>query len=200
MLLTGLLKISEWAVFGGWLILLGLYVSGMFTSVSLLLELGETFGTLAFALYIATLIPSMVRRLKIRELFPIMSMFLPFRRQFGVLMFITAFIHQSFTTMLPALVLVEFDFAKFPSPLMARQIFGYIAWWLLFPLWLTSNDLAIKKMGKWWKILHKLTYVALFIIMMHVALVGGWNYVFALLVIVIGNVVGLIKSFYGKKS
>jgi len=194
MTITRGLKIADWLVILGWLVTTYFYSSGWMRDVQLLIGIGRSLGTAAFFLYIATLIPSMIRRLQIRQLLPIMSILLPFRRQFGVLMFLTAFVHQSFTTVLPYLVFVDFDFAQLPPPLLARHITGFAAWWLLFPLWLTSNDLAVKKLGKWWKRLHKLTYAALFLIMAHVALVSSWWYVAVLITILAGNFWALVGN------
>ena len=193
-LLTRVLKISEWLVLIGYFVIWGMYSSGQLKSVSLLLDMGRKLGTTAFIFYVLTLLPSMARRLKFPQLFPIMSILLPFRRQFGVLMFLTAFAHQGFTTILPNLVFIDFDYSKLALQLLAHHIIGYVAWWLLFPLWLSSTDLAIKKLGKWWKRIHKLTYVAIFAIMAHVALTNSWLYVAILAAILLGNGWALAKK------
>ena len=193
-LITRVLKISEWAVLIGYFVIWGMYSSGQLKSVSLLLDMGRKLGTAAFIFYVLTLLPSMIRRLKYPQLFPIMSMLLPFRRQFGVLMFLVAFAHQGFTTMLPYLVQIDFDYSKFQPLLLAHHITGFIAWWLLFPLWLTSNDLAIKYTGKWWKRIHKVTYVAIFAIMAHLVLVEHWLYAVVLISILVANGWGLLRN------
>lgn len=193
-LITRTLGVVLWFVLLGWLTLSYLYSSGRLTDVALLLDIGRKLGTISFFLYVLTLIPGLLRRLRIAGLMPVMTVLMLFRRQFGVLMFVTASVHQSFTTILPYLVVVNFDLTKFPPPLLTLHLTGLAAWWLLLPLWLTSNDVAVKKLGKWWKILHKLTYVALFFIMIHVALVNHWIYALLLGLIVVGNVWGLIRK------
>ncbi len=191
-LITRILKISEWLVIIGYFAIWGLYNSGQLKSVSLLLDIGRKLGTFAFVFYVLTLLPSMIRRLKFPKLFPIMSILLPFRRQFGVLMFLVAFAHQGFTTVLPSLVFIDFDYSKLAPQLSSHHIAGYAAWWLLFPLWLTSNDAAIKYTGKWWKRIHKLTYVAIFAIMAHLVLVEHWMYAVVLGGILAANGWGLV--------
>jgi len=148
MLLTRLLKIAVWLVVLGYLVVWGLYASGQVKSVALLSEWGRKLGTISFVFYMLTLLPSMVRRLKFPRLLPVMSILLPFRRQFGVLMFLTAFAHQGFTTILPNLVFIDFEYSKLALQLSAHHIAGFVAWWLLFPLWLTSNDASVKYLGK----------------------------------------------------
>lgn len=199
-LLTRLLGVSEWLVIIGYMAIWGLYSAGELKSVALLHEMGHTLGTLTFVFYVLTLLPSMIRRLKFPKLFPIMSILLPFRRQFGVLMFLVAFAHQGFTTVLPSLIFVDFDYSKLAPQLSAHHIAGYAAWWLLFPLWLTSNDAAIKYTGKWWKRIHKLTYVAIFAIMAHLALVDHWLYAVVLGGILVANGWGLVRGRSSKTS
>jgi len=193
-IITRLLSIASWLLLLTWFGAYWLYSIGKTSDVSLLLDIGRKLGTLAFGSYVLTLLPGMIKRLKYAVLMPIMSILLPFRRQFGVLMFITAFVHQYFTTTLPYLVLIDFNFSKFTPQLLTHQIVGFLAWWLLLPLWLTSNDLAVKKLGKWWKRIHRLTYVAIFLIMAHVALVDHWLYAVILVGILMGNGWGLVRE------
>lgn len=150
-----------------------------------LVDLGSKLGVAALSLYVATLLPSIITRLQWYPLVtqPFASILLPFRRHFGNMMFIAAWLHMSLTTTLPQLVNNGFDTSKIE--LLLFQWMGQIAWWLLFPLWITSNDLSQRFMGKWWKRIHKLTYIAMFFIFLHVALLQEG------LVIVIGSVVVL---------
>jgi methionine sulfoxide reductase heme-binding subunit len=125
-------------------------------------NLGLNFGQLALISYLITLIPGILTRLKIQPLIGVLIT--PFRRHFGITMFLSAWAHLSLTTTFPLLS------QGLPLVLMLPQIVGLIGWWLLFPLWLTSNDWSQKKLGPKWKMLHKLTYIALFFIFFHVAL------------------------------
>ncbi|MDA1079501.1 MAG: hypothetical protein O2840_02310, partial [bacterium] len=58
----------------------------------------------------------------------------------------------------------------------------------------TSNDLAIKYTGKWWKRIHKVTYVAIFAIMAHLVLVEHWLYAVVLISILVANGWGLLRN------
>lgn len=123
--------------------------------------LGIRFGYIALLFYLLTLLPGIFSRLQWLPLLGVMMM--PFRRHFGIIMFICAFIHQAFTTTVPTLA-----FGAALS-LGGAKIFGFLALVVLFPLWLTSNDVSQKYLGRKWKILHRLTYLALFLIFLHVA-------------------------------
>ena len=47
-------------------------------------------------------------------------------------------------------------------------ISGFLALLLTLFLLVTSNDWAVKKMGKWWKRLHRLVYVIFVLVVVHV--------------------------------
>lgn len=157
--------------------------------VWILFNWGPIFGQLAVGLYVLTLIPGIIVRLKWWSAItqPIGLSLMLFRRHFGILMFILAFIHLTFSSTLPYLALYNFQPPALPA-LRSFEIMGAIGWALLFPLWLTSNDWAVKKLGRWWKREHRLTYVALFFIFTHVALQGGLG---AIALAVTGILVGL---------
>lgn len=161
--------------------------------VAYLFELGPLLGQVSIALYITTLMPGIITRLQFlpKVTQPIASIILPFRRHVGILMFITAFVHMSFTTSLPYFAGYNFDPPTVFPPLEPYQAVGLIGWLLLFPMWLTSNDFAVKKLGKWWNRIHRATYVALFLIFGHVALQGQakWSIVMA------AAAVGLVASW-----
>ncbi len=55
---------------------------------------------------------------------------------------------------------------NFPSYL----IFGFLALILTIPLTLTSSTWAMKKMGKYWKMLHRTVYLILIFTVLHVVL------------------------------
>lgn len=128
-------------------------------------ELGRRFGYIGLIFYLLTLIPGILSRLRWLPLVGVMIT--PFRRHLGILMFACAFLHQAFTTVVPSFV--------FNVPInltistMNPRIFGVLALVVLFPLWLTSNDQSQKYLGKNWKLLHRLTYIALLLIFLHVA-------------------------------
>ncbi len=166
--------------------------------VWILFNWGSIFGQIAIGLYVMTLLPGVITRLKWWSAItkPIGLILMLFRRHFGILMFILAFIHLTFSSTLPYLALYNFQSPGLPA-LRSFEIMGAIGWALLFPLWLTSNDWAVKKLGRWWKRLHRLTYVALFFIFTHVALQGG---VGAVLLGATGIMVALSWVVFWRKS
>lgn len=126
--------------------------------------LGGKFGILSVCLYILTLLPGIMTRLKLLP--AVSSSLMLFRRHLGISMFLSAFVHSSLTTSLPILGL------GLPLRFTDHQLLGMGSIAVLFPLWLTSNDLSKKYLGTKWKLLHKLTYLALALIFAHVALVS----------------------------
>lgn len=162
-------------------------------------QVGKLLGLLSLILFCITLLPGIFTRLKIwtEVTLLIATIITPLRRNLGILMFITAFVHMSLSLSLPfvALQLVSTPsllsltpgqkltaiLSAFPPPLRLFEQVAVIGWILLLPVWLTSNDLAQKKLGKWWKRLQRLTYVVIWFIMGHVALQGSiWTVVVGL--------------------
>lgn len=163
----------ESAFFWFEIMLVGIWIVGAFIIVSntmnafTLYEVGAKFGIVSLGFYLTTLIPGILTRLK---LFPILGVLLQtYRRHFGISMFLSAFVHMGFTTTLPSLAT-----GRIPVILGSPTIWGFIAFVLLFPLWLTSNDFSQKRLGKRWKLLHRLTYLALFFIFLHQVFFNKW--------------------------
>lgn len=128
-------------------------------------DIGANLGTVAFGLYCVTLIPGILKRFRF---FPILqAMIMPFRRHIGVLMFLTAILHMSFTTTILLFFTPPIDF----SVIMTHQVLGFVAVCALFPLWVTSNDYSVRTLKRNWTLLHKLTYVACLFIFLHLTFV-----------------------------
>ncbi|NCN24266.1 MAG: hypothetical protein COU65_02225 [Candidatus Pacebacteria bacterium CG10_big_fil_rev_8_21_14_0_10_42_12] len=192
--ITLLFVIAEWSILALVVLAVLVYKSGNGLSLIFLDEAGKKFGTLGFILYVFTLLPSLIRRLKLTTIQPIGTTLMVFRRHLGILMFLSIYTHQFFTTTLIALVIAKFNFANFAPNLLIHHIVGYIALGILFPLWLTSNDFSVKKMGKWWKVLHRFTYLAMFFIMIHVALVGEPLYAITLGMIAVLEIIARFRK------
>lgn len=128
----------------------------------LLYNLGKKFGEAAMIFYLVGLYPGILKRIELLTSLRVAAAL--FKRHLGVTMFLFSFNHYMFTTLLTSLVL-----GGIPT-LSPHAVFGFFALIVLFPLWLTSNNWAQMKMGKFWKMLHRLTYVALCLLFMHVAL------------------------------
>ncbi len=136
----------------------------------------KTLGSISLVLFILTLLPGIVRRFKLISTswgkFIIQAL-LPIRRQLGISMFITAFAHN-----------IGLNFETFqrafetgvPPELAPFKILGIIAFYLLVPLFVTSNKFSTRILKAWWKRLHRLTYIIGWLIFGHVALQGiSWQ-------------------------
>ena len=121
-------------------------------------------GQISFVLFCTAITPGIIKRLGILTQLQISLML--FRRQFGVTMYLMALNHMAFMFAIPIFLAPIFEF----PPLNSFLLYGVASVSLLLPLWVTSNDWSVKKMGKWWKILHGLIYIAVFTIFMHVGL------------------------------
>lgn len=155
-------------------------------------ELGGKFGQLTVVLFIIALIPGILSRLGILRV--VESMLTLFRRQIGILSFFTALMHSSFSFTL--------QFAtKGLSPLPAilkYQLAAFIAFNILMILWMTSNDLSMKFMGKWWKYLQRLSYVAAIALVFHTIKVES-NWALPLMGLILLEAGSWIYAFVNKK-
>ncbi len=168
------------ALFALEIVLLLIWFLALFTALNnpqqvfVVLEIGGKLGTASLLLFSLTLLPGIIMRLKMvpKISLPIATLITPFRRHLGILMFITAFVHMSFSSTLPyiAIQLLSTGKVVFPPPFRLFEQIALIAWWLLLPVWLTSNDFSKKLLGRKWKTLQRLTYLALWLIFIHVAL------------------------------
>lgn len=159
-----------WAYY---VLLVALYVIGvpLFTllpqNFNDLLAIGGKFGTLSVFFYALTLLPGILKRLQI---FPVTQVTLMlFRRQFGISMFLLAINHSGYSLLFPSIALT----GVLPTVFSFREILGTLAEIVLFPLFITSNDLSVRRLGAWWNTVHKLTYVAIVFIFGHIVLLGG---------------------------
>ena len=117
-----------------------------------------------------------------------------FRRHLGILMYLTMFVHMSWTTTLPLISLFGYDPSNYPM-LATFQLVGVATALVLLPLFLTSNDLAVKKLGPWWKRIHTLTYIAMFLIFTHVALIEKSKWIVVMAVTIMAWVFSWITYF-----
>ncbi|PIR62009.1 MAG: hypothetical protein COY81_03845 [Candidatus Pacebacteria bacterium CG_4_10_14_0_8_um_filter_43_12] len=170
-MITTLFITFELAVIIGWFLIYFTALTDYPSVVGIIFKYGKKLGEISLILYCLTLIPGIISRLQWLPSLtrPIGSSIMIYRRHIGILMFLLAFVHMTFTTFLPYYALFEFNPPGFP-PFATHQVASLITMALLFPMWLTSNDYSQKKLGKWWKRLHRLTYLAMFGIFGHVAL------------------------------
>lgn len=119
-----------------------------------------------------------------------------FRRQVGISVFLLAFTHYSIVRLLPVLSgQVPFQF-----PYSLFEMFGFFAFCILALMYVTSNNLSMAKLGPWWKKLHRLVYVVLWLLVFHTALqrISIWSvmiFVFAL-----AETVSLVYMYFKNKK
>ncbi len=157
-------KLAMYLIFAS--LFLSLFI-GLKNDQSLWSEYGALCGKIAVFLYITTLIPGILKRLnlasKIKDLYILLN---ALRRSIGILTFLFIWYHFLFLIGLGSILS-----GQIYTPSTLFEIFGLIAFQLLFLLFITSNDISVKKLGKWWGKIHSLTYIIIWLVMMHVSFV-----------------------------
>lgn len=127
-------------------------------------EIGASAGTTSVVLFILTLMPGMLGRFGIshKGLLYIRQV----RGNIGIAMFLEALMHYLLVKIFPMILVGTI------VPLMIFEVIGFFALQITFLLALTSNKFAMRKMGKWWKKLHALTYILVWMLFGHVILQG----------------------------
>ncbi len=146
------------------LLVLFAYWTSMGVNRSAIYEVGTTSGQIAAWLFVATLLPGIARRFKVQHIVFTFLMFI--RRQLGVSMFLLGFLHYASIRLFPIL------FAGVPLNLSPPtfEILGFFVLYSLVPLYITSNDFSVKKLGVWWRRIHSIAYITVWLIFGHVAL------------------------------
>ncbi|MDO8553697.1 MAG: ferric reductase-like transmembrane domain-containing protein [Candidatus Micrarchaeota archaeon] len=131
-------------------------------------DMSNAFGYLAFSFLSLALIVTPIR--VIWPKFELNTTFLMARRALGVSAFIFALFHSS----------IQF-FVNFAGDINILStyasaniflLFGSISLTILFLLFITSTDYAVRKLGKTWFSLHKLVYLAYPVIILHAYKIG----------------------------
>src|SRR3972149_7519340 len=170
------------------LIILVLALGGYFTFVNHPLgrtfyQVGVNFGRAALVLLAIVVLPGILGRFQIE--IPITRIITLFRRQLGITVFLLAFTHYQ-------LVRGLLFYSKQMPFILPRPLFEFFGFWaltFLFLMFLTSNNFSVKKLGKWWKRLHRIVYLVLWLLVLHTGLqrISVWTYligIFAVLEIV----------------
>ncbi len=140
-------------------------------------KLARQSGEVALVLYILTCLPGLGRRLGVRH--KLLALLMIFRRQIGILMYMFVLIHSVILRFIPV---ISDGLPLLPDSWF--EIFGSIASGMLFLLFVTSNDVSVKRLGPWWHKIHQLTYITMFFILLHVAFqeISLWTILAGLLV------------------
>lgn len=153
-------------------LIIGAYVSLTGNSLEpLFYNLGKKFGQGALLLLGVVVLPGILGRFKLE--IKLTRLITVFRRQLGILVFISAFIHFSLVRGFPYITGL-FPFKIFSELFIAA---GFLALFLMFFMFLTSNNLSVKKLGRWWKKLHRIVYVILWVLVLHTGLqrISAWT-------------------------
>lgn len=168
-------------------IALGIILAPSFQEIfSLYYVIGKKLGTITAMLLTLTLLPGILKRLQWFQ--TIRTTLMVFRRHFGILMYWTAVAHGMGVFGLQAIV------ASNPVQPNLFIASGSIATFLCFPLLLTSNDIAVRIMKKWWNVLHKLVYLVLVFAAIH-TLYTSFAIGFMLVILVIAEGVSYIYAY-----
>ncbi|MBP9700422.1 ferric reductase-like transmembrane domain-containing protein [Candidatus Woesebacteria bacterium] len=157
-------------------------------------EMGEKFGQLALCFFILASIPGMAGRFRIKH--PLVTIGLMFRRHIGISTFVLAFMHSQISYIIPFISLGMLP--PFPPPIFV--LWGASAYLGLFILFITSNDWSVKKLGDWWKRLHKLLYILFWFIFLHVAFQELSVWAILILLFAIFEVASLVYDFMRKRQ
>lgn len=151
--------------------------------------LANLLGFIALVSYIVTLLPTILR-----IVFPrtketgIPKLLLKRRRIIGIIAFFLALAHGFLLVKKRSL-----DFFDLKTFWIYSQ--GIITFTIFTLLTITSNDWSVKKLKKNWKQLHKLTYLAMFLLIWHIwdKMSGHWTY---LTPISLTSVTGITALFF----
>jgi DMSO/TMAO reductase YedYZ heme-binding membrane subunit len=129
------------------------------------------FGTYSAIAFCLTLLPSIMQRMNIRFPFSlyIQSTLILVRRHMGILMYLFALAHGTLMSIFPRLTFGVL--LRMP----VEEIIGLTALLLTTPLFVTANDYSVKLLGRKWKKLHRLAYLIVWLIFIHVLLVSERN-------------------------
>ena len=165
-----------------------------FDTFVLFLEGNSFLATVALVLFSLTLLPGIFQRFKIFPLFS--ASIILFRRQLGILMFVVAMTHSFYISTIPAIMTAKLG----PEFMGKTEILGTLSLMILLPVWLTSNDFSMRKFGKFWKTIQRLTYFALIVIFFHVAQTSANKSALLFIVIFLEFLSWAKVWFYNKKS
>ncbi len=125
-------------------------------------DLGGKFGTLAALAFLITITPGIAKRVGFRH--PKLNLIQTFRRHFGIATFLLVLTHYAILRLVPLMTWQSFTVPP------AREMLGFFAFCLFFLMFLTSNDLSMSRLGRWWGRIHSVAYIAIWLIFAHVVL------------------------------
>ena len=133
--------------------------------------IGVWSGRAAVTMLAVVLIPGMLGRFGIQ--IKVTRVITFYRRQLGITTFLLSFTHGMLVRIVARFALGWYPISR--APLF--ELFGTLALSFLFFLFITSNDWSVGRFGPWWKRLHRLAYVIVWLILFHTILqrVSVWS-------------------------
>ncbi|OGG30655.1 hypothetical protein A2973_00110 [Candidatus Gottesmanbacteria bacterium RIFCSPLOWO2_01_FULL_49_10] len=150
--------------------------------------LGVWSGRAAVTILAAVLVPGILGRFGIQ--IKVTRVITFYRRQLGITTFLLAFTHGMLVRWVARIALGQYPLSA--APLF--EFFGTFALSLLFFLFVTSNDTSVKRLGPWWKRLHRTVYIIVWLVLFHTLLqrVSVWSALIG--VVAVLEVVSLLYS------
>lgn len=138
----------------------------------------------------------------LRDIFPNFKLFsyiLIFRRELWIITWLYAIMHW---------IWYFLDKKYWLDMLLDSYLWDFwnnTSWWLLalivsIPLLLTSNLFSLKKLWKYWKTLHRLSYIMFLLVAIHIAIISNWEKAIAISIIVITYIIIYILAEISKKT
>ncbi len=189
------INLFHFLYFAGLVILLVLTYLGINNQrSSLVYEIGRHCGQAALTLLGVVVLPGILGRLKIE--IKITRTITLFRRQLGITVFLLALAHYTLVRLVP--ILSGYMSLQIPYPNLFEN-FGAIALFLLFLLFLTSNDIGKKKLGIWWTILHRFVYLIIWVLVLHTGLQKISVWTIGIFIVGVLEIVSWVIYFLRKK-
>ncbi len=150
-------------------------------------EVGLISGQTAIVIFCIIILPGILRRFGIRNMMT--SFIMTIRRQLGITMFLLAFLHYSSIRLFP----IVFGGLPLTVPPFF-EFMGVSALYALAPLFVTSNDVSVRKLGPWWRRIHSMVYFIVWLIFLHTALqrISIWSVLIG--IFAIAETASLIKA------
>lgn len=151
-------------------ILLYVFSVNQFTnSAAAYVELGQNYAIIALGLIYLSLIITPIY-FAFPKL-PFKPLAIKSRRALGVSAFLFALMHAflEFFKLFGGFSNLQYLHGKY----LLAFLLGFVALLVLAAMTATSVNYAVKKMGKYWKILHRFIYLAGFLIVIHVLIIGS---------------------------
>lgn len=151
-------------------------------------SIGVWSGRAAVTILAIVLIPGILGRFGIQ--IKVTRVITFYRRQLGITTFLFSFTHGMLVRIVGRVALGWYPINR----ALLFEVFGTLALSLMFFLFVTSNDASVKRLGLWWKRLHRLVYVIVWFILFHTILqrVSVWSVIIG--IVAIAELVSLLYT------